>query len=274
MQQDEVEGLQTDYESSGSDSPPEDVEFSETDPPPPLLCVDDDYQSDIGKVILDLASYPGSANFCSISVSLYTQKVSILSVNGNIMIKKFGMRKLIALHQPVMRGRNLLLKYTLKVLVPMQRLLLCGSFISFFLFKSCIVYQIMLYHFACLKFFKVFFSILGQFSKVLADIAVLIPSLLYQAKCKPQFVKYVVCRKCHCIYYFSECIEGYQRYAQSKLCPFQQFPMHPHERMRRPCGTLLLKSVESASGKTYLYPYLTYCYLGLRISMEKITDAK
>ena len=125
----------------------------------------------------------------------------------------------------------------------------------------------------CLKFFKVFFSILGQFCKVSADIAGLIPSSLYRAKLsikRPKFVKYVVCRKCHCIYYFSQCFEGSQRCPQSKLCPFQQFPLHPHERLRGQCGTLLLKSVESVSGRTYLYPYLTYCYLGLKVSMENL----
>ena len=59
VHQDELEGLQTDYESSGSDSPPKDMEFGirddfdETDPPPSFLCTDD-YQSDIGKVRLSL----------------------------------------------------------------------------------------------------------------------------------------------------------------------------------------------------------------------------
>ena len=119
----------------------------------------------------------------------------------------------------------------------------------------------------CFKFLKVFFTVLGQFCKVSADIAGLIPSSLYQAKLsikKPTFVRYVVCRKYHCIYYFSECFEGSQRCPQSKLCPFQRYPMHPQERMRRQCGTLLLKSIESVSGRIYLFPYLTYCYLGLK----------
>lgn len=38
--------------------------------------------------------------------------------------------------------------------------------------------------------------------------------------------------------------------------------------MRAPCGALLLKSVEFASGVTYLYPRLTYCYLGLEVSLQ------
>lgn len=34
------------------------------------------------------------------------------------------------------------------------------------------------------------------------------------------------------------------------------------------CGTVLLKSVQLASGVTYLYPRLTYCYLGLEVSLQ------
>ena len=125
----------------------------------------------------------------------------------------------------------------------------------------------------CLNFFKVFFSVLGHICKVSADIAELIPSSLYRAKLgigRPKFVKYVVCRKCHCIYYFSECVESSQRLPRSKLCSFKPFPLHPHERMRGQCGALLLKSIESASGKTYFYPNLTYCYLGLKLSVENL----
>ena len=40
--------------------------------------------------------------------------------------------------------------------------------------------------------------------------------------------------------------------------------------MRRPCGTVLLKSVELASGAKYLYPRLTYCYLGLEVSLQSL----
>jgi hypothetical protein len=42
--------------------------------------------------------------------------------------------------------------------------------------------------------------------------------------------------------------------------------------MRSPCGTLLLKSVELASRKTYLYPFLMYCYLGLDVSLQSMFD--
>ena len=36
------------------------------------------------------------------------------------------------------------------------------------------------------------------------------------------------------------------------------------------CGTVLLKTVELACEKTYLYPQLTYCYLGLEVSLQRL----
>lgn len=58
----------------------------------------------------------------------------------------------------------------------------------------------------------------------------------------------------------------------SRKCSFQAYPRHPHHRMRQSCGTPLLKTVELASQNTVqvLYPYLTYCYLGLECSLQSL----
>lgn len=40
--------------------------------------------------------------------------------------------------------------------------------------------------------------------------------------------------------------------------------------MRQPCNTPLLKTVELASGKKILYPYLVYCYLGIESSLQPL----
>ena len=98
-----------------------------------------------------------------------------------------------------------------------------------------------------LHFFWVFLAILGQFCTVCAEIGQQFPSTLYKArKClvinKLNFRRYVLCKRCHQIYYFSECIEGVDSTRRSKLCSFVQFPHHPHCRMRTPCGALLLKN--------------------------------
>lgn len=42
--------------------------------------------------------------------------------------------------------------------------------------------------------------------------------------------------------------------------------------MRNPCGTLLLKTVELSTGRTYFYPFLTYCYLNIDISLQSFLD--
>ena len=123
------------------------------------------------------------------------------------------------------------------------------------------------------RFFKVFFSILGHFCKVSAKISEYWPSSLYRVKHwigSLKFRKYVVCKKCHRIYFFSECILGPENSPSSKTCSFQPFPRHPQQRMRKPCGSVLLKSVEYASGITRLYPRLTYCYLGLEPSLQRL----
>ena len=67
-----------------------------------------------------------------------------------------------------------------------------------------------------IKFFKVFFSVLGRFCKVSLEIAESLPSSLYRAKLcisKPEFRKYVVCKKCHRIY---------RLYSRSKNGTFKQ----------------------------------------------------
>ncbi len=68
--------------------------------------------------------------------------------------------------------------------------------------------------------------------------------------------------------------------SKSKHCSFCRFPSHPHRSMRLPCQTLLLKTVELASKRTYLYPFVTYCYLilvwkiHLKICLKGYTDCE
>ena len=126
-----------------------------------------------------------------------------------------------------------------------------------------------------LRFFLVFLTVLGQFSTVASGIAHSLPSSLYMAHKRGnelKFRKYVVCRKCHNIYYMAQCLEGHGSTQISKRCSFQPFPLHPHRSMQSTCGTLLLKTVELAGGRTYLYPFLSYCYVGLDHSLQLLLD--
>ena len=125
-----------------------------------------------------------------------------------------------------------------------------------------------------LQFFVAIFGIIGQTCKIGRDVCECLPQSLYKAKKMPGeviFQRYVVCTKCFSLYTFSQSIEvSPNGTRQSKYCSFQRFPSHPQACMRSKCGTLLLKNVELASKKTYFYPFLTYCYLGLDVSIQSL----
>lgn len=126
-----------------------------------------------------------------------------------------------------------------------------------------------------LKFLKVLLSILGSYSDICAGIAESLPSSLYGVRTLhncPKFTKFVACKKCHCLYYLKDCQEGQHNHKRSKLCAFIQYPNHTQLRMRKPCGATLLKTVELAGGRTFLYPYMTYCYFSLESSMQMLLD--
>ena len=74
------------------------------------------------------------------------------------------------------------------------------------------------------------------------------------------------------IFQYSQCIETSSIHCKSKGCSFKRFPFYPQLRRRSPCGTLLLKTFELASKKTYLYPFLMYCFLSLDVSLQSMFD--
>ena len=67
-----------------------------------------------------------------------------------------------------------------------------------------------------------------------------------------------------------ECISGTGIARRSTVCPYKAYPNHPHRRMRTQCGTLLIKTIELASGRKIFYPFMTYCYLGLQASLQTL----
>ena len=118
-----------------------------------------------------------------------------------------------------------------------------------------------------LKFFAILFSILGSCSNICSGIAKSLPSSLYKIRSLFTFVtftRFVVCKKCHTLYNINDCQQG----TLSKRCVHVAFPNHSQQRMRQPCGTILLKTVEIAGGQVILYPFMTYCYIGLKITMQ------
>lgn len=119
-----------------------------------------------------------------------------------------------------------------------------------------------------LKFFSVF---LGLFGQILAPTVVLpvLPASIYMLRQMfdgaKEFTRYVVCRKCSAVYKLKNCKE---RNGSSKTCQVVSYPKHPQRRMRQPCNTILMKTVELSSNKRILYPYLTYCYLSIEASLQ------
>lgn len=92
-----------------------------------------------------------------------------------------------------------------------------------------------------LKFLTALFSILGLHSDICAGIKKLLPSSLHGVRAlykTPKFTRYVVCRKCHCLYYYEECQEGPQNQKRSKLCCFKPYPNHTQQQMRKSCGSV------------------------------------
>ena len=64
-----------------------------------------------------------------------------------------------------------------------------------------------------IKFMKTFFGVVGRFCTACAEIAAVFPSSLYRARkaCHIddlKFKRYVVCRKCHRLYFLKDCISG------------------------------------------------------------------
>ena len=84
------------------------------------------------------------------------------------------------------------------------------------------------------------------------------------------FEKYVVCRKCHSVYHFEDCINrrGFGG-STSKLCHHIAYPNHPQPSRRTSCDTLLLKTVRNKHGVS-LQPFKVYPYRSVRDSIASL----
>ena len=128
-----------------------------------------------------------------------------------------------------------------------------------------------------LKFLKTLFIVLGAFSEICKDIGSSLPGMLHLLRSgrtllKNHIVYYVVCSKFFYVYLQSQCTTESSAHQppRGKLCPYKRFPTHRYAHMRQACGSKLLKTVELSSGKHILYPYLSYCYLSLKQSLQHL----
>ena len=122
------------------------------------------------------------------------------------------------------------------------------------------------------RFLKAFFSIISQCSPVLKHFSEHFPSSLHtlrnQNTVSHQFEKFVVCTHCFQMYVYENCVRSEGTKSLSKRCSHIKFPNHPHQRRRKPCGNLLLKTVECMSGRRLLYPFKVYCNENLLASLQ------
>ena len=87
------------------------------------------------------------------------------------------------------------------------------------------------------------------------------------------FIKFIVCQKCHKLYYYDQCMIVTGSQTSSKVCSYVAFPNHPQISRRKQCGCLLLKSIERRSKKC-LYPFKVYCYKSLQDSLQILFQRK
>ena len=126
---------------------------------------------------------------------------------------------------------------------------------------------------ALLKFLSVLFRVLGPHSTVIAHLAASMPTSVYclNKHVNPTDIRYfVVCRKCHHLYKFDDCIDKLSTTGEkvSKLCSFIRFPNHTQERFRVECSQVLLKTVNVTSGRRFLYPFKVFPYKTLSSSLK------
>ncbi|XP_077867666.1 uncharacterized protein LOC144356999 [Saccoglossus kowalevskii] len=107
-----------------------------------------------------------------------------------------------------------------------------------------------------------------------ANFCKLLPGTLHTIrKClglsRDNFKQYVVCPKCHSIYPYENCFKVKSTGEKiSMKCSNIEFPQHPHQSRRRPCGEVLLKQVKGQNGQQYLYPKQVYTYRSVILSLE------
>ena len=128
-----------------------------------------------------------------------------------------------------------------------------------------------------LKFLRMFLSLLGKVLCLdsLKAFAESLPLSVASGRKElatniDKFSKSVSCPSCHATYDFKDCLEKHRNgEIVSKTCPFVCFPRHPQKSRRKPCGTVLLKSVRTSHGTTALYPRRLYCHISLIESLQQ-----
>lgn len=128
---------------------------------------------------------------------------------------------------------------------------------------------------ALLLFLSMFFKTISRSLKVIIPEGFLLklPRNVYRARMiasngtnRSDFTQYICCPTCHSIYIREECITT----TESKKCNYVKFPNHPQSQHRSQCGTVLIKTVKTQTGKYVLQPKLIYCYRSVIDSLKEM----
>ena len=120
-----------------------------------------------------------------------------------------------------------------------------------------------------LKILSLFFVVLGRMYPQFFDIADTFPTTLYRlhgflGTKSASIIRYVCCPNCHEVYHYSDCI---------KLCGTKQTSEKCTRKTGlRTCGTLLLKPIQSTTGRLVLCPIKTYCYMPIKNSLQQLLN--
>ncbi|XP_035665651.1 uncharacterized protein LOC118408900 [Branchiostoma floridae] len=115
--------------------------------------------------------------------------------------------------------------------------------------------------------------------ETLKSIALAIPRTIYMFRKKlgldrNDFDRYVVCPVCDSVYPVEDAVvtirDGNGRIVRKKSakCSHVEFPRHKQRKFRKPCGTILMKTVLGKHQKEFLYPKRTFCYRSVVKSLE------
>ena len=81
---------------------------------------------------------------------------------------------------------------------------------------------------------------------------------------RDEFERYVCCPGCNSLYQTSDCVvKKSNGTLESLTCGFVQFPLHPQQCHRKPCGITLMKEMKYASGRKSFFPKRVFCYKSL-----------
>lgn len=114
-----------------------------------------------------------------------------------------------------------------------------------------------------LQFLKIFFTVLCQISPLLNGLAQHFPCSIHEmekllgTRKETEFIRYVVCGKCHNVYKYEDCIEGQGSMQVPQICKYRS------SNQGRRCNGALLKRVELMNSKIIHYPIKVYCYMKL-----------